>query len=98
MLNLTPAAADAVRLLVHATPVDDDTGGLRIGRADRTHDGLAFDMAIVNGPQADDEEIASRGAFVFLAPPVAEFLDGRTLHAQFETGRVRFVVVDAAAN
>jgi Fe-S cluster assembly iron-binding protein IscA len=98
MLNLTPAASEAVRMLVHATPVDDDTGGLRIGHAAATSDGMGFDMAIVNAPQADDEEVSSRGALVFLTPLVAEFLDGRTLHAQFETGHVRFLVVDQPAS
>ena len=94
MLTLTPTASDAVRMLVDAMPVDPATGGLRIGRAENTPQGMTFDMAIVDGPQADDEEIETRGAFVFLAPRAAEFLAGRTLHAQFETGRVRFMVVD----
>jgi iron-sulfur cluster assembly protein len=97
MLKLTPAAVDAVRMLVHATPVDDDTGGLRIGRVEPTADGMAYDMAIVNGPQASDEEIDSGGAFVFLAPQASESLGGSMLHARFEKGAVRFVVVDTVA-
>ena len=97
MLTLTPTAADAVRKLVDATPVDTATGGLRIGSANEGPQGMAFDMAIVGGPQADDEEIASGGALVFVAPRAAEFLAGRTLHAKFETGRVRFMLVDPGA-
>jgi Fe-S cluster assembly iron-binding protein IscA len=97
MLTLTPTASDAVRLLVETLPVDRRTGGLRIGRAAGAPEGMAFDMEIVDGPQAHDERIEAGGALVFLAPRAAEFLDGQTLHAQFETGRVRFVVVDREA-
>jgi|tagenome__1003787_1003787.scaffolds.fasta_scaffold19467359_1 iron-sulfur cluster assembly protein len=94
MLTLTPAAADAVRLLVTSMPVDEETGGLRIARAEAARDGTSFEMAIVDGPQASDEELESNGAYVFLARPARESLDGKTLHAEFEPGRVRFMVVE----
>src|SRR3954447_15362563 len=97
MLTLTPAAADAVRLLVTSMPVDEETGGLRIARAEPAPDGTSFDMAIVDGPQASDEELESNGAYVFLARPASEFLDGKLLHAEFEPGRVRFMVVDRSS-
>jgi iron-sulfur cluster assembly protein len=94
MLMLTPTAAAAVRKLVADTEVDDDTGGLRISPSDAdAHEG-ALALALVNGPEATDDEIDANGAHVFLEPSVAEILDDRVLDATVDSGRVRFVLFE----
>ncbi len=94
MLTLTPTASAAVRKLVTDTEVDDQTGGLRISPGDAdAHDGTLA-LALVNGPEATDNEIAANGAHVFLEPSVAELLDDRVLDATVDSGRVRFVLFE----
>jgi iron-sulfur cluster assembly protein len=73
MLTLTPTAADAVRALVAGAPVNDDTGGIRISSGEETPQGTPLELALVDAPEAADEEIDAGGAHVFLEPRVAGF-------------------------
>jgi len=92
MLTLTPTAAEAVRTLVARAEVDDETGGLRISAGDPAERGETLGLALVNGPEATDDEIAAGGAHVFLEPTVAEILADRVLDATVESGRVCFML------
>ncbi len=94
MLTLTRTASDAVRKLVADTEVDEETGGLRISPSDADAQGGGLALALVNGPEATDDEIDANGAHVFLEPSVAELLDGRVLDATFDGGRVRFMLFE----
>jgi Fe-S cluster assembly iron-binding protein IscA len=95
MMTLTPTAAQAVRALVSNTDVDDDTGGLRIWSSAHSEPGGALALSLVNGPEPTDQEIEAEGAHVFLEPAAAELLDGKSLDANVEDGRVQFVLMDA---
>src|SRR5687768_9962479 len=71
MLTLTPTATDAVRQIVAQGPVDDDTGGLRIAAGQPTPEGVPLELSLVNGPEAEDQEIGAADAHVYLEPRVA---------------------------
>ena len=95
MLTLTPTAADAVRALVARAPVDDDTGGIRISSGQETPQGTPLELALVDAPEAADEEIDAGGAHVFLEPRVAGLLGDKVLDASVESGgQVRFSVLE----
>ena len=95
MLTLTPTAADAVRALVAGAPVNDDTGGIRISSGEETPQGAPLELALVDAPEAADEEIDAGGAHVFVEPQVAGFLGGKVLDASIESGgQVRFSVLE----
>jgi Fe-S cluster assembly iron-binding protein IscA len=93
MLTLTPTAADAVRSLVAGMDVDDDTGGLRISPGEATETGHSLALALVDGPEAADDQVEEGGANVFLEPMVTEYLDDKVLDANVESGRVQFVIL-----
>src|ERR687895_984850 len=98
MLTLTPTAADAVRALVAGAPVDDDTGGIRISSGEKTAQGTPLELALVDAPEAADEQIDAGGAHVFLEPPVAGVLGDKVLDASVESGgQVRFSVLEPGA-
>jgi Fe-S cluster assembly iron-binding protein IscA len=97
MLTLTPTAAAAVRKLVADTEVDDETGGLRISPSEADAQGGSLALALVNAPEATDDNIEANGAHVFLEPSVAEILDDRVRDATVEGGRVRFVLFERRA-
>jgi iron-sulfur cluster assembly protein len=95
MLTLTPAAAEAVRALVAGAPVDDDTGGIRISSGDETPQGTPLELALVDAPEAADEDIDVGGGHVFLEQQVAGFLGDKLLDASVEPGgQVRFSVLE----
>jgi iron-sulfur cluster assembly protein len=96
MLSLTPTAAEAVRALIAGASVADDTGGIRISSGEQTPQGTALELALVDAPEAADEEIDEAGARVFLEARVADFLGDKVLDASIESGRhVRFSVLNA---
>jgi Fe-S cluster assembly iron-binding protein IscA len=96
MLTLTPTAAEVVRMLVARASVADDTGGIRISSGEQTPQGTALELAVVDAPEAADEEIDEAGARVFLEARVADFLGDKVLDASVESGgQVRFSVLDA---
>jgi iron-sulfur cluster assembly protein len=94
MLTLTPTAAEAVRALVAGSPVDSDTGGIRISPGEQTAQGTALQLSLVDAPEAADEQVDSEGAHVFLEEQVAMFLDDKVLDASVESGgEVRFTLI-----
>lgn len=97
MLTVTPAAAEAVRALVAAAPIDHDSGAIRISPGTRTPDGTSLQLVLVDAPETADEEVHVGGSHVFLERQVADFLDDKVLDASFEPGgEVRFSVLDRA--
>ena len=90
MLTLTPAAAQAVQSLIAHRDIDDDTGGLRIAARANPESGATLQLAVVDRPEAEDAEIESRGAHVFVEPELTAALDDKVLDASVEGGLVRF--------
>jgi iron-sulfur cluster assembly protein len=93
VLTLTPTAAEVVRQLVAAAPVDD-AGGVRISAGEPTPSGTQLQITLVDGPETADRSVDEEGAHVFLEPDVAEFLDDKVLDAELDDGRVTFAVRD----
>lgn len=91
MLTVTPIAAEAVRELVAAAPVED-TGGIRISVGEETPVGTALQVAIVDSPEAADEAVEEEGARVFLEPAVAEILGDRVLDVEMAGGEPTFAL------
>jgi Fe-S cluster assembly iron-binding protein IscA len=98
MLTLTPTATDAVRQIVAQGPVDDDTGGLRIAAGQPTPEGVPLELSLVNGPEAEDQEIGAADAHVYLEPRVAEVLDDKVLDAQLQEDGVGFSIREPDAD
>jgi iron-sulfur cluster assembly protein len=95
MLTLTPSAEEAVRQIVAAAPVDDDTGGLRIAPGQPTPDGVPLEMSLVDAPEESDQDAGSARAHVYLEPSAAEALDDKVLDAEMHGEQVGFAVRDA---
>jgi Fe-S cluster assembly iron-binding protein IscA len=93
VLTLTPTAAEAVRRLVDSAPIET-AEGLRISPGHATAAGTSLELAIVDGPEIDDEQVTESGAHVFLEPEVAEFMDDKVLDAELEETGVRFSIRD----
>ena len=92
MLTLTPVAAEAVRKLVEAAPVDDEGGGVRITAGETTPEGTPLQLTLVDGPEPADESVDEHGAHVFLESAVAPFLEDKILDAQLKDEGVAFAV------
>ncbi|HEX6022855.1 MAG TPA: hypothetical protein VFZ00_12720 [Solirubrobacter sp.] len=93
MLTLTPTAADAVRSLVAGMDVDDETGGLRISPGEVSEGSYSLALALVDGPEASDDQVSEGGANVFLEPMVTQYLDDKILDASVNQGRVQFMIL-----
>jgi Fe-S cluster assembly iron-binding protein IscA len=89
VLALTPDAATAIRAILDASPLDDDAG-LRISPVSQQDGQSGLELAVVEAPDVTDEVLTDQGIQVFLAPPLAEHLDDRLLHARVEEGRIAF--------
>ena len=94
MLTLTPTATEAVRQIVAQGPVDDDSAGLRIAAGEPTPEGVPLELSLVNGPQAEDQEIAAADAHVYLEPRVAEVLGDKVLDAKVQQDGVGFSILE----
>jgi iron-sulfur cluster assembly protein len=96
VLTLTPVAAEAVRKLVEAAPVDDEDGGVRITAGETTPEGTPLQLTLVDGPEPADEVVDEAGAHVWIEPTLAPFLQDKILDAQLEDHGVAFAVRDQA--
>jgi Fe-S cluster assembly iron-binding protein IscA len=95
MLTLTPSAEEAVRQIVAGSPVDDDTGGLRIAPGEPTEEGVPLELSIVDVPESGDQDAGVADAHVYVDTRAAEVLDDKLLDAQLEDGSVGFALLDA---
>src|SRR3954447_10175182 len=98
MLTLTPSAEEAIRQIVAAAPVDDDTGGLRIAPGTPTPDGVPLEMSLVDAPENADQDAGTSSAHVYLEPTAAEVLDDKVLDAEMHGDQVGFAVRDAESD
>jgi iron-sulfur cluster assembly protein len=91
MLVLTQAAAEVVKSVTSA-PQLSQTAGLRISSSvAEPEEAGALKVEAVPAPDADDQVLEAAGAFVFVAPQAAGFLDDKVLDAQVDpAGNARF--------
>jgi iron-sulfur cluster assembly protein len=94
MLTMTPQAAEAVRLLIDDSPLDEEAG-LRIAPGEPTPQGTPLSLSLVPEPEASDETVERDGATIFLEPQAAEALDAMVLDARVEEEGVQFMLKDA---
>lgn len=98
MLVLTEAAAEVVKS-VTSTPQAPEGAGLRIassapvaGNADPA-DPSALQVTAAAGPGDNDQVIEAAGAFVYLEPRAAAYLEDKVLDAQVdEEGNAHFTL------
>ncbi|WP_350347917.1 hypothetical protein ABIQ69_14920 [Agromyces sp. G08B096] len=91
MLTLTDTASTVVKEIVSRSG-GPDTGGLRID-ADSPQS-KDFQVAIVPGPEAQDQVVEQDGAHVYLGQAADEALTDKMLDARVdEEGRVAFDVL-----
>jgi Fe-S cluster assembly iron-binding protein IscA len=92
MLELTDAAAEAVRAIVASTD-SAETGGLRVvASADGDLVSLEFNVAVI--PAEDDEVVEEDGARVFLESMAAMLLEHKQLDASMDGGQIAFILSD----
>jgi iron-sulfur cluster assembly protein len=94
MLTMTPQAAEAVKLLIDDSPLDDEAG-LRIAPGEPTPAGTPLSLTLVEAPEAADQTVETDGATLFLEPAAAEALDAMVLDARVEKEGVQFMLKDA---
>jgi iron-sulfur cluster assembly protein len=83
MLELTPAAAEAIRDLTGELP---DGAGLRVSLA-KPGNGTEpeFALCVADGPDEDDDVVENDGARVFLEPAASGYFDDKVLDAEGDT-------------
>ena len=92
MLTITDSAASAIRSLTSQPDLPVDTG-LRIMK--QGAGAPSFQLALAEGPAADDQVVEEGGVRVFLEPAAAGALEDMALDAQVnEQGDVAFRISD----
>lgn len=92
MLTFTDSAASAIRRLTSQPELPVDTG-MRIMM--QGADAPSFQLALTEGPVAEDQVVEEGGARVFLEPAVADALQYKALDAQVnEQGDLAFRISD----
>lgn len=94
MLTMTPQAAEAVRLLIDDSPLDEEAG-LRIAPGEPTPQGTPLSLTLVEQPEEADQTVEADGASLFIEPAAAEALDAMVLDARIEKEGVQFMLKDA---
>lgn len=92
MLALTREAATAIRGIVEANELPEESG-LRITIEDATESEAALNLSFTE-PEADDTVVAEEGAAVFLDEHAAELLDDKVLDAAVFEDRIAFSIRD----
>ena len=93
MLTLTHDAAAAIRGIIDANDLPDESG-LRIALEEVEQDQAAVSLAFVAEPEAGDEVVDTEEAQVFLDPQAADLLDDKVLDAAIVEDRIAFSIVD----
>lgn len=92
-LSITPSAL-AVMRQVTAHPRLEPTSGLRIAMG--AEPDLPMQVAIADGPDAEDSVVTHDGARLILGPGAEEQVEGRKLDAVNQSdGRVKFILKSA---
>lgn len=95
MLTVSQTASEAIQMLAENSDAPD-SAGIRIAAGEPTEQGTPLSLALVDGPQPDDEVVADGDASVFLEPQVAPYLEGAVLDAQVNDGEIAFALRDDA--
>ena len=100
MLEITPAAAEAIDAITRAVP---GSAGVRIAtmpQASTNGSGpvAVFDFYPAPEPGDQDQVVEEQGVQVFLEPDVVHLLDGKRLDAELDGDELRFTVEDGAGD
>jgi Fe-S cluster assembly iron-binding protein IscA len=92
MLTITDSAVSAIRSLTSQADLPGDTG-LRIMK--HGAGAPSFELALTEGPAADDQVVEEGGARVFVEAAAAQVLDDKSLDAQVnEQGDLAFRIAE----
>ena len=88
MLAITSQASEAIRGILDDESVPDGT----IVRIASAEEGLQ--LALVDGPEPDDEVVATEGAALAIEAATAALLDDKLLDAEMQDEEVTFSLTD----
>jgi iron-sulfur cluster assembly protein len=88
VINLTDAAADRVREIVHSR---HEAQGVRVGVKKGGCAGMEYTVDLVTEPKAGDDHVEHGGAHVWVAPEAALFLLGTEMDFEVTKLRTGFV-------
>ncbi len=91
MLTVTHEASKAIQTLTDTLP-EAESAGLRISVESGDDGTQQLALSIAESPFPADEVVESDGATVYVAEPVAEFLDDKTLDATVQDEGVAFTI------
>ena len=91
MLTVTHEAAEAIQSLTDGIP-ETETAGLRISVQEGEGGTAQLALSVADAPLPADEVVESEGATVYLAQPVVEFMDDKTLDATVQDEGVAFTI------
>jgi Fe-S cluster assembly iron-binding protein IscA len=89
-LTITEVAAQAIGSLLYAVHPPREQAGLRI--APPREPSHFCDVVLVNGPAAGDQVVKERGVRVFVAPEIAERVEGKALDVRIARGSLCFAL------
>ena len=91
MLTVTHEASKAIQTLTDQMP-DTEHAGLRIS-VESGDDGTAqLALSLADSPYPADEVVETEGATVYIAEPVVEFMEDKTLDATVQDEGVAFSI------
>jgi Fe-S cluster assembly iron-binding protein IscA len=96
VLTVTHEASKAIQTLTDQIP-DADHAGLRISVEAGDGGDAQLALSIADSPYPADEVVESEGATIYIAEPVVEFLDDKTLDATVQDEGVAFSIHAPAA-
>jgi Fe-S cluster assembly iron-binding protein IscA len=91
VLTVTHEAAEAIQSLTDGIP-ETETAGLRISVQEGEGGTAQLALSVADAPLPADEVVQSEGATVYLAQPVVEFMDDKTLDATVQDEGVAFTI------
>jgi len=97
VLTVTHEASEAIQTLTDQLP-ETQSAGLRISVEAADGGDAQLALSIAESPFPADEVIEAEGATVYIAEPVVEFLDDKTLDATVQDEGVAFSIHAPSAN
>jgi iron-sulfur cluster assembly protein len=91
MLTVTPEATEAINVLTDPLP-EADTAGLRFSIEPSQDGEPQLALSIAGHPFEGDQVVEVEGAKVFVAEPVTQFMDDKTLDAEIQAEGVQFAI------
>lgn len=93
MLSVSRTAADAIKLIVSASPIPAE-GGIRLAAEPIDEHATKLELSLVETPEPGDAIVEEEGAKVFVEQNTAVLLDGKVLDATVEQDGVSFSISD----